>query len=170
VGPGDKWGQGVGPGGGALSCAALTSRYACSPIAWLNQFVVVPLNDGQRLALVYLRQNERMANPDYQRLNRVDSTAARQELRGLVQAGRVEQQSAKRWTYYTLKASRELPTTSGAPVTDEDKIIALVREKGSSQGTPGSNCCGDRSSVPSNKKKQENRQIDLPHCRTSVRE
>jgi ATP-dependent DNA helicase RecG len=114
-------------------CVTFKNHTLMSPgaIAWLNRFAAVPLSDGQRLALVYLRQNERMANPDYQRLNRVDSTTARQELRGLIQAGLVEQQSAKRWTYYTLKVPRELPTASAAPVTAEDKIIALVREKGS---------------------------------------
>lgn len=97
-------------------------------ITWLNQFAALPLNDRQRLALVYLRNNERMANNDYQRLNRVDSVTAGRELRGLVQADLAEQQSAKRWTYYTLKAARDLPS---APVTDEEKIVAWVREKGS---------------------------------------
>src|SRR5437764_1456224 len=41
-------------------------------ITWLNQFSGLALNDRQRLALVYLRNNDRMANNDYQRLNRVD--------------------------------------------------------------------------------------------------
>src|SRR5947209_147553 len=101
-------------------------------IAWLNQFAAVPLNDRQRLALVFLRQNERMTNPDYQRLNRVDSVTARQELRGLVQSGLVAQQSARRWAYYTLKAPRDLPA---APATDEEKILARAQEKGSITNT-----------------------------------
>jgi hypothetical protein len=50
-----------------------------------------PLNDRQRRALVYLRSNDRFTNPDDQRLNRVDSTVARQELRGLAHTGLVEQ-------------------------------------------------------------------------------
>jgi ATP-dependent DNA helicase RecG len=99
-------------------------------IAWLSQFSTLPLNDRQRLALVYLRNNERMANSDYQRLSRVDPLTAGRELRGLVQAGLAEQQSVKRWTYYTLKAARELPVLSG-PESEEEKIIARVREKGS---------------------------------------
>src|SRR5437660_11422575 len=78
-------------------------------IAWLNQFASLTLNDRQRLALVYLRNNDRMANNDYQRLNRVDSLTAGRELRGLVQADLVEQQSARRWTYYTLTTPRNLP-------------------------------------------------------------
>src|SRR5207245_817086 len=103
-------------------------------IAWLNQFASLPLNDRQRLALVYLRNNERMANNDYQRLCRVDSLTAGRELRGLVQAGLVEQQSVKRWTYYTLKAPRELPAPP-APESNEDKIVAHVRDKGSITNT-----------------------------------
>jgi ATP-dependent DNA helicase RecG len=103
-------------------------------IAWLNQFAGLALNDRQRLALVYLRQNECMANPDYQRLNRVDSVTAGRELRGLVQANLVEQQSAKRWAYYTLKVPPALPV-GPAPKSDEEKILAQVREKGSINNT-----------------------------------
>lgn len=103
-------------------------------ITWLNQFASMPLNDRQRLALVFLRHNDRMANPDYQRLNRVDSNTARQELRGLVQTGLVEQQSAKRWAYYTLKAPREVPVAP-IPISDEEKILAQVRAKGSINNT-----------------------------------
>jgi ATP-dependent DNA helicase RecG len=64
--------------------------------AWLNQFADRPLNDQQRLALVYLRHNERMTNSDYQRLNHVDSVTANRELRRLVQAGLIEQNSTRR--------------------------------------------------------------------------
>ena len=96
-------------------------------ITWLNRFSALPLNDRQRLALVYLRNNERMANSDYQRLSRVDALTAGRELRGLVQADLIEQQSASRWTYYTLKVPRELP----APPSDEERILARVRETGS---------------------------------------
>ena len=43
-------------------------------IRWLKQFVDYPINDRQRLALVYLRQqgNQEMTNGDYRRLNHVD--------------------------------------------------------------------------------------------------
>jgi hypothetical protein len=53
-------------------------------IAWLNQLARLALNDRQRLALVYLRHNDRMANSDYQRLCRVDSTTAGRELRRIL--------------------------------------------------------------------------------------
>jgi ATP-dependent DNA helicase RecG len=99
-------------------------------ITWLNQFAGLALNDRQRLALVYLRHNERITNNDYQRLARVDSVTAGRELRGLVQADLIDQQSAKRWTYYTLKAPRDLPKAP-LPASDEEKILARVREKGS---------------------------------------
>jgi predicted HTH transcriptional regulator len=110
------------------------SRPKEEAIAWLNQFAGLDLDDRQRLALVYLRHNDRMANNDYQRLCRVDSVMAGRELRGLVQADLVEQQSAKRWTYYTLKTSRDLPSPP-APATDEEKILARVRETGSISNT-----------------------------------
>jgi hypothetical protein len=42
----------------------------------------------------------------------------------------IEQQSAKRWTYYTLKVPRDLPSPL-APESDEEKILARAREKGS---------------------------------------
>jgi ATP-dependent DNA helicase RecG len=103
-------------------------------ITWLNQFAALALNDRQRLALVYLRNNERMANDDYQRLNRVESVTAGRELRGLVQANPIEQQSAKRWTYYTFKAPRNVPVLP-APDSDEEKILARIREKGSINNT-----------------------------------
>lgn len=56
-------------------------------IAWLNRFADRPINDRQRLALVYLRHNQQITNFDYQRLAHVDSVTASRELRGLVQNG-----------------------------------------------------------------------------------
>ena len=74
-------------------------------ISWLNQFSHFPLNDHQRLALVYLRQHSHIDNRDYRRLNRVDTIAAGQDLRGMVQTGLVEQTGFGRWTKYALKAN-----------------------------------------------------------------
>ena len=96
---------------------------------WLNQFAHIPLDDRQRLALVYLRYHKQLTNRDYRRLNHVDAMVAGQELRGLVQADLVEQHSASRWTYYTLKAAGEL-TEQKAHQTEEEKILAYVREHG----------------------------------------
>ena len=99
-------------------------------VSWLNQFAVIPLTDRQRLALVYLRQHQQINNSDYRRLNRVDSTLAGQELRGLVDADVIDQEGVGRWTRYRLKVSPELPEQR-EPQTDEDRIVAHVRETGS---------------------------------------
>lgn len=94
-------------------------------IAWLNQFAMHPLNDRQRLALVYLRANEQIANRDYQRLNRVDSVIANRELRRLVESGLIEQHSTRRWAYYTLSALTE---RQAAP-TEEEMVLRYVQKK-----------------------------------------
>lgn len=103
-----------------------------NPVAvrWLNQFAALPLNDRQRVALVFLRQHDRITNAEYRRLNRVDPLVSGQELRGLVEADLVEQDGVGRWTTYRLKVGSELPETE-RPATEEDKILAYVREKGS---------------------------------------
>lgn len=100
-------------------------------IAWLNRFAQRPLNDRQRLALVYLRQHEQISNADYRRLNHVDSMLAGQELRGLLQEGLIEQHGVSRWTYYTLKAESEQQTEQQAGPTDEERILAHVQDHGS---------------------------------------
>ena len=143
-------------------------------ITWLNQFAGLALNDRQRLALVYLRNNERLANNDYQRLNRVDALTAGRELRGLVQADLVEQQSAKRWTYYTLKVARGLPTPA-APASDEEKFLAWVREKGSINNTECRKILGvsrvsgfpDSQGTPGERRAQANRRKTLGQVRTA---
>jgi len=98
-------------------------------IAWLNRFAAHSLNDRQRLALVYLRHHDVINNGDYRRLNRVDSMSAGQELRGMVEAGLIEQQRVGRWTTYRLNISRD-EATRPEPETSEDKIMAYVREHG----------------------------------------
>lgn len=99
-------------------------------IAWLNQFASLPLNDRQRLALVYLRQHEQITNGEYRRLNHVDVTMAGQELRKLVETGLIEQQGVGRWTSYQLKASPKLPEEQVLQA-DEEKILGYVRQHGS---------------------------------------
>ena len=99
-------------------------------ITWLNQFANLPVNDRQRLTLVYLRQHEQITNSEYRRLNRVDAMVAGQELRGLVEAGLMEQQGVGRWTSYQLKVSPELPKEQELQA-DEEKILEYVRQHGS---------------------------------------
>lgn len=103
-------------------------------IAWLNQFSGVPLNDRQRLALVYLRQRDQITNADYRRLNHVDALRAGQELRELAQTGLVDQHSSGRWIRYTLEYTLKVPEETlvpAVPETDEGKVIAFVRGHGS---------------------------------------
>jgi len=102
-------------------------------IAWLNQFSDIALDDRQRLALVYLRQRRQITNSDYRRLNHVDSMTANQELRGLVQAGLIEQKGVGRWTTYTLNTSIEIPMEPKPkePLREKDKILEYVKRNGS---------------------------------------
>ncbi len=103
-------------------------------VNWLNQFYDIPLNDRQRLALVYLRNNPQMANRDYQRLNNIDSVQANRELRQLVDLGLIEQHSTRGGAYYTLAVSSEVPPTQ-RPVeiqkSDEERILEYVKQHGS---------------------------------------
>jgi len=101
-------------------------------VAWLNQFSHIPLDDRQRLALVYLRHNNYITNSEYRRLNRVDTIAAGQELRGLVQANLIEQKGVGRWTTYTLETSTEIPKGSKPSKREKDgeKILTYVQKHG----------------------------------------
>ena len=92
-------------------------------ISWLNQFSHLQLNDHQRLALVYLRQHSHIDNRDYRRLNRVDMMAARQDLRGMVQTGFVEQTGLGRWTKYVLIV-KDVSTDHSVYKNDEEKILS----------------------------------------------
>jgi len=103
-------------------------------ISWLNQFADKPLNDRQRLALVYLRQHGQISNSEYRHLNRVDPTMAGAELRGLVSSGMANQQGVGRWTAYRLAVSPELPEQR-EPRSDADRIVAHVREAGAITNT-----------------------------------
>ena len=79
-------------------------------VDWLNRVAgAVPLNDNQRMALAYLRYNEKMTNSDYRRLNNVDTVQATRELRGLVETGLVRMHGTRRWAYYTLAPQVAIP-------------------------------------------------------------
>ncbi|MCM2357835.1 MAG: putative DNA binding domain-containing protein [Geobacteraceae bacterium] len=99
-------------------------------IAWLNRFADKPLNDRQRLALVYLRHNQQITNFDYQRLAHVDSVTATRELRGLVQTGLTSQHSSRRWTHYTLNVPDIDTVEVSLPLLLEDKVLDYVRRHG----------------------------------------
>jgi len=103
-------------------------------ISWLNQFSHLPLNDHQRLALVYLRQHSYIDNRDYRRLNHVGMTAAGQDLRGMVQTGFVEQTGFGRWTKYILKV-QEQKDEEPKTLSHEETILAHVKKHGSINNT-----------------------------------
>ena len=98
-------------------------------VAWLNQFRGVHLDDRQRLALVYLRHRDAITNSEYRRLTHVDALAAGQELRGLVQAGLVEQRGAGRWTTYALKPPEAGPGVTGEVIHEDGTKSALSRRQ-----------------------------------------
>jgi predicted HTH transcriptional regulator len=100
-------------------------------VAWLNRFAGKPMNDHQRMALVYLRHNQGITNNDYQRLNHVDSVTATRELRSLTDYGLVALHGSRRWAYYTLNVPVEAPLLDATLETDEEKILAYVRKNGS---------------------------------------
>ena len=100
-------------------------------LRWLNQFAGHPLNDNQRMALVYLRDNDRMTNSDYRRLNNVYDTAqATRELRELVETGLVRMHGTRRWAYYTL-AVEAAPPPPIKLEPEEEQILAYIKKKGS---------------------------------------
>lgn len=100
-------------------------------IDWLNRFADRPINDRQRLALVYLRHNQQITNFDYQRLTHVDSVTANRELRGLVQTGLTTQHSSRRWSHYMLSVSIADKGETTLPLLPEDKVLEFIRCHGS---------------------------------------
>lgn len=100
-------------------------------VQWLNRFShLSQINDRQRLALVYLKHNSHIDNHNYRRLNSVDMMTAGQDLRGLVQAGLVEQTGFGRWTKYHLKTSDHAADELSID-PKERKIISYLKQKGS---------------------------------------
>jgi len=123
-------------------------------ISWLNHFSHLPLNDQQRLALVYLRQHSHIDNRDYRRLNRVDMITGGQDLRDMVHTGLVEQTGFGRWTKYVLKVkglridnSVHKSDEEKISQTDEEKILAYAQKHGSINNTK----CRDLLVVDSNR-------------------
>ncbi len=98
-------------------------------VEWLNRFSHMPLNDHQRLALVYLRQNPHIDNRDYRRLNRLDMYSAGQDLRGLAQTGLIEQTGFGRWTRYSLADEKNIDDIPEHQ-PEELKVIDYVKAHG----------------------------------------
>jgi ATP-dependent DNA helicase RecG len=71
-------------------------------VAWMNRYASISINPRQRTALAYLYRHKQITNPEYCRLNNVDSQVTTRELRGLVEAGVVTMQGVRRWAHYIL--------------------------------------------------------------------
>jgi len=101
-------------------------------IDWLNSVAAaLPISDRQRLALLYLRTNERMANSDYRRLHRVDSRIAARELQELVTLGAVEMRGVRGGAHYVLTLPAAMPRRVAEPPSSEnERILAFVRRTG----------------------------------------
>lgn len=97
-------------------------------IGWLNQFAQRPMNDQQRLSLVFLLHNERMTNSDYRRLAHVDMGTATRDLRGLAAGGLVAIHGTGRWTSYTLQQHLRPAVET---LTEEERLLAFVAQHGS---------------------------------------
>ena len=101
-------------------------------VRWLNQVATdLPVNDRQRLALVYLRHNTRMTNSDYRRLHRVDSRVAGRELQGLVGCEAVTMKGVRGGAHYVLALPPQVAEEALGPVGDADRVLSFVREHGS---------------------------------------
>jgi len=100
-------------------------------VAWLNAVAgQLPLNDRQKLALVYLRRHRRLTNQEYRRLHPgLDSRDALQELRGLVQCGAAVMRGVRGGAWYDLALPIDVPVPE-RPVGDEDRILDYVRQQG----------------------------------------
>lgn len=103
-------------------------------IAWLNRYASLPINPRQRTALAYLYRHKQIANPEYCRLNNVDSLVATRELRGLVDVGVVAMHGTRRWAYYTLDdaTTTKVVARSTTDLNDRQlRAMEYVHQKGS---------------------------------------
>ena len=103
-------------------------------VAWLNRYANLPLNPRQRTALAYLHRHKQITNPDYCRLNNVDSLVATRELRGLVDAGVVAMHGTRRWAFYALVdktlAPQPMPVISQKLNLRQQTAMEYIRQHG----------------------------------------
>jgi len=96
-------------------------------IGWLNQFADRQLSTNQRLALAYLLHNSAITNADFRRLTDAEMHTATRELRGLVDAGLVEQHGTRRWATYELVPHLRQASVRESPI---ETILKLARGRG----------------------------------------
>lgn len=90
----------------SLSRFSLTFRnhhlLSSEALRWLDSIEVDNLNSNQKLALVYTKNEGRIANRDYQRLCGVDPITATRELGEMVNTGILNMTGTRRWAFYEL--------------------------------------------------------------------
>jgi hypothetical protein len=115
-------------------------------LTWLNQFAGHPLNDNQRLVLVYLREYEQMTNSDNRRLSiLVDTGLATRELRDLAEHGLIELHASWRWAYNTLTPEARRQVHRQSKVV---QVLAFTRQHGSITRQQCQPCSGFRAGRP----------------------
>ncbi len=71
-------------------------------VAWLSTIDTAQFNDRQRLALAFLRRNQKITNQQYRSLTGCDPLTATRELTGLAGENLIEKTSDKRWAVWML--------------------------------------------------------------------
>ncbi|GAB3049783.1 ATP-binding protein [Virgibacillus ainsalahensis] len=84
-------------------------------ISWLNAYTDLSMSDRQVAALVYIRNNERITNREYQELNSTDSVTATKELKYLLQNDLIIQNGTRGGAYYTLAANEQRNKSNSGP-------------------------------------------------------
>jgi ATP-dependent DNA helicase RecG len=112
-------------------------------VAWLNAVAgQLPLNERQKLALLYLRRYRHVTNSEYRRLHPgLDSRDALHELQGLVQCGAAVMRGVRGGAWYDLALPTEAPSAE-QPASDEDRILGYVRKQGFIQAGTASTLLG----------------------------
>lgn len=116
---------------GASFDLCLKNHVLMSPevLQWLHQFAGLNLSPQERLALAYLRVNERLYNRDYVRLTGRTSVEATLELRKMVDKNVLLMRSTRGGAYYVLPVNLPDPQAE-LSLTDEERVIALTKELG----------------------------------------
>jgi ATP-dependent DNA helicase RecG len=117
---------------GASFNLVLKSHVLMSPegLEWLKQFSSVDLTPQERLALAYLRVNEKLYNRDYARLADVTGPEATQALRRMVERELLTMKGTRGGAYYVLAGKRPPPGLFSGPAGDDERILALARQRG----------------------------------------
>lgn len=90
-------------------------------VQWLSSISNFSMNDRQAAALVYIRNNGRITNGEYQELNSIDSVTATRELKYLLQNELIMQNGTRGGAFYTLTLQQR-GTTNSKQVDGFDKV------------------------------------------------